>query len=284
MISATGIGRLRAVAGLAAVIALSAATVHAEPAPPAPMAQRAEGEALCAYYKPVDPAAMSRVRALALTPGATFDVAALQKDPSLAEAFRQNAEQDRLRTAEDWAALCRYKAEDAAVRAKGRPHAVFLGVSITENWLYGDPSLFGDKVIDRGISGQTTPQILLRTYADVVSLHPDIVHILAGANDVAQNTGPTSDDDILNNVRAMLDIAAANHIKVVLASILPIAKVYWRPQVVDPAGHIVRLNAALRRLAAERGAIFVDYHAALTDGAGGMRAGLSNESAMAGGK
>ena len=112
------------------------------------------------------------------------------------------------RQAKDWPNLCRYAAENAQVKASGiLPRMIFLGDSITENWKLGDPALFGATVLDRGIGGQTTPQILLRFYPDVVALRPRVVHIMAGVNDIMGNTGATSDATIVNNIRAMIDIA-----------------------------------------------------------------------------
>lgn len=197
-------------------------------------------------------------------------------------AAAQQATPDAARTrpgqpcggSQDWPYLCRYRDENAAIQRSGvRPQVVFLGDSITEFWRQAQPDMFGDKVVDRGISGQTTPQILLRFYADVVALHPRAVHIMAGTNDIAGNTGPTSDDQIFDNIRAMLDIAAANHIKVVLASITPAAA----GDAAHPASRILALNARLRQLARERGAIFVDYHTPMSDERGGIRPALAND-------
>ena len=174
---------------------------------------------------------------------------------------------------QDWPNLCRYRDQNATIlRAGVHPDVVFLGDSITEFWRFAQPDLFGDKLVDRGISGQTTPQILLRFYADVVALHPRVVHIMAGTNDIAGNTGPTTDDQIFDNIRAMIDIAGVNHIKVVLASITPATNGPARP-----AARILALNARLRELARQRGAIYVDYHAALSDGRDGISAALAND-------
>lgn len=244
---------------------------------PATAAPAGSAEAQCAWYKPLDPRIAAEIGELATTPGARFDLAALaEKDPAAAQALRERAGQDKAHPAVDWAQLCRYKAENAEAMAKGRPRVVFLGDSITELWRAGDPGLFSDKVLDRGISGQTTSQILLRFQADVVALHPDVVHLMAGTNDVAQNTGPISDEDILANIRAMIELAQANHIKVVLASIPPMARPFWRPEILS-AARIARLNDALRGLAAERGLVFVDYTSALRDADGGFRANLAND-------
>ncbi|TVV76778.1 hypothetical protein FOY91_03405 [Sphingomonas solaris] len=176
------------------------------------------------------------------------------------------------RRARDWPDLCRYRAENAAVLAGGvQPDAIFLGDSITEYWAFAQPDFFGPTRLDRGISGQTTSQILLRVYPDVVALRPRVVHILAGTNDVAGNTGPVPDEVIVDNIRAMIDIAKANGIKVVLAGITPV-------DTKDrPAKRIAALNVRLRALAAQAGAIYLDYHPALAIAGGAIAPSLAND-------
>lgn len=174
------------------------------------------------------------------------------------------------RLANDWAYLCRYRDENRSLPRSGRPRVVFMGDSITEFWKAYDPDFFAGGILDRGISGQTTPQMVVRFYQDVVSLRPRIVHIMAGTNDVAANTGPTSDDQFKNNITAMVDLAKANGIKVVLASIPPTKRFSWRPEL-RPAGKIRELNAWLRTFAASRGATYVDYYAVLADAEGGLK-------------
>jgi lysophospholipase L1-like esterase len=176
----------------------------------------------------------------------------------------------------DWANLCRFKRANAALAGAPRPRVVFLGDSITEGWLRGDPTLFAHGNLNRGISGQTTPQMLVRFYADVVALHPRAVHILAGTNDVAGNTGPNSPQDFMNNIRAMTDLARANGIKVLIGSIPPSSQFNWRPDI-KPAPRISELNAWLERFAADHHAVFVDYHAALAAPDGSMRADLTHD-------
>jgi lysophospholipase L1-like esterase len=176
----------------------------------------------------------------------------------------------------DWANLCRFQADDAVIARGSSARVVFLGDSITENWLLADPSLFADGIVNRGISGQTSPQMLVRFYADVVALHPGVVHIMAGTNDLAGNTGPTSEQQYENNIMAMCDLARANGIRVVLASIPPAATFPWRSDL-RPGRQITELNAWLRRYAAQRGLIYVDYYAALADKDGAMRADLSHD-------
>lgn len=172
----------------------------------------------------------------------------------------------------DWAWLCLYQAADRQVAQ--RPRVVFIGDSITENWVRLAPSLFVSGAVGRGISGQTSPQVLVRFYQDVVRLRPRVVHIMVGTNDLAGNTGPSSPEMYANHIAAMVDLARANGIAVVLGSILPAARFPWRAQV-TPAGQIIALNAWLRDFARTRGAAFADYHAALADDAGAMKPGLA---------
>ena len=181
------------------------------------------------------------------------------------------------RQAKDWPWLCRYAAENEAVLKSGvRPKVVFIGDSITENWKIADPSLFSATVLDRGIGGQTTPQILLRFTQDVVALRPQVVHIMAGTNDISGNTGAVTDEAIVQNIRAMIDIAKANGIKVVLASITPSKQFVARPNV-DPSPRIAAVNRALVKLAAEKKVTYVDYFPALADTAGGLADALGND-------
>ena len=201
-------------------------------------------------------------------------------DPALKDAMARLAalqKQAAEHQAKDFGNLCKYRDENAAVLASGtRPEVIFLGDSITENWKLGDPGLFSAKVLDRGIGGQTTPQILLRVYPDVVALHPRVVHILAGTNDVSGKTGPDTDTTILGNIAAMIDIAKAHGIAVVLSAITPTTGYSMRPGF-NPWPRIVGLNRELARLAHERGITFVDYGPVLDAGDGSLKAALGND-------
>lgn len=170
----------------------------------------------------------------------------------------------------DWAWLCRYRAENGAIDPGKPPAVVFIGDSITEGWAKLDPGFFAHGNVDRGIGGQTSPQILLRFYQDVVALHPRVVHIMAGANDVAGNSGPTSVEAYRNNIRAMVDLARANGIAVVLGSIPPTDHFYWSPNL-TPAPRIAELDMWLRDIARERGLVYADYYAAMVEAGGRMR-------------
>ncbi|MCW1383201.1 GDSL-type esterase/lipase family protein [Novosphingobium sp. KCTC 2891] len=174
----------------------------------------------------------------------------------------------------DWPALCKYQQADKQV--SGPPRAVFMGDSITEYWLPASPGLFASGVLDRGIAGQTSPQMLARFYQDVIRLRPRVVHIMAGTNDLFGNTGPTSPEEYANAITAMVDLAQANGIAVVLGSVLPVSSVSWRPGY-RPAAQVIAINGWLRELAKQRGLVFADYHAAMTDTEGGMKPGLSGD-------
>ena len=256
-------------AALASDFAVSSAQAQAAPAKATP------DQILCQNQPtPADIAAMSALREYMLTPGKRPDFGAMMISPE-AQAYMARAEA-RQRT--DWPNLCQYRAANVAVRAKDHPDIIFMGDSITENWAAADPALFASGVEGRGISGQTSAQMLVRFYADVVSLKPSAVHIMAGTNDVAANSGAISDEDFQNNIRSMVELAQANHIAVVLASIPPASSMAWAPGL-KPAARIAALNAWLHGYAEERGAIYADYYALLNDGQGGLRTDLGNDGA-----
>ena len=173
----------------------------------------------------------------------------------------------------DWPNLARYRSANDSLGnpAKGERRVVFIGDSITESWAPYFPALFpGKRYIGRGISGQTSPQILLRFRQDVVALRPRAVVILAGTNDIAGNTGPSSLKMIQDNLASMTEIAQANGIRVVLASVLPARQFAWKKEL-QPAPQIIELNSWIRRYAARVGAVYLDYHTSLADAEGGLR-------------
>ncbi|HEY4734956.1 MAG TPA: SGNH/GDSL hydrolase family protein [Gemmatimonadaceae bacterium] len=191
------------------------------------------------------------------------------------EATAQTDQQ--LRT--DWANLAKYRDANATLvpPAKGENRVVFMGNSITEGWQQYFPTMFAGKpYINRGISGQTTPQMLVRFRPDVVALKPKVVVILAGTNDIAGNTGPSTLEMIEDNIASMADIARANGIKVVLSSVLPVFDYPWKPGL-EPAPKIIALNKWLKDYAAKHGAIYLDYHSPMADSRGGMRDGLASD-------
>jgi hypothetical protein len=178
------------------------------------------------------------------------------------------AAQDAAR-AGDWAQRCFYRADNARLAAlpAAERRVVYMGDSITQLWGFADPGFFTAGRVNRGISGQTTAQMLLRFEADVVALHPRMVHIMAGTNDIAGNTGPVTMQDVQNNIIAMVTLAKANGIKVVLASIPPAGRFAWRPAL-RPAPQIAAMNAWLKDYARKNGATYVDYYKLMvTDGA-----------------
>jgi acyl-CoA thioesterase-1 len=173
------------------------------------------------------------------------------------------------RDSTDFFNLCRYRAANQSLPTHSSTRIVFMGDSITEGWKESRPEFFRGDRVDRGISGQTTSQMLGRFYADVIALHPAVVHILAGTNDIAGNGGPTTLDGIENNIRSMVELAQAHRIKVVLGTVLPAARYDWRPEI-DPVPSIRALNVWIRSYAQSRGITLVDYYALLDDGHHGL--------------
>jgi lysophospholipase L1-like esterase len=187
----------------------------------------------------------------------------------------------------DWPALARYHDanEKVATPAKHEVRVVFMGDSITDSW--DDPKFGGffpgKPYIDRGISGQTTPQMLLRFRADVIALHPKVVIILAGTNDLAGNTGPMTLEAIEDNLTSMAELAKTNSIRVVLASILPVSDYEQRDgqpiirTVQRPPEKIKALNEWLRRYATLNKLIYLDYYSAMIDDKGFLKEDLSED-------
>jgi len=181
--------------------------------------------------------------------------------------------------ATDWPNLARYQKANAelGVPKPNENRVVFMGNSITEAWAPLFTKEFpGKPYIGRGISGQTSPQMLVRFRQDVVALRPAVVVILAGTNDIAGNTGPSTLEMIEDNIASMTEIAQANHIGVVLSSVTPVFDYPWKKGL-EPAPKIVALNAWIKSYAARAGASYADYHSAMADSGGGMRAGLARD-------
>ena len=155
---------------------------------------------------------------------------------------------------------------------------VFMGDSITQGWKIEGPDGYfpGKPYVNRGISGQTTPQMLVRFRQDVIDLKPAAVVILAGINDIAGNTGPETLEEIEGNLASMAELAAAHHIRVVMCSVLPAYDFPWSPGKV-PAPKVLALNAWMKGYAAEKGHVYVDYHAAMKDERDGLPATLSHD-------
>jgi lysophospholipase L1-like esterase len=178
-----------------------------------------------------------------------------------------SAAQDRLRS--DWAGLTRYGSENTEIPppAAGEERVVFLGDEITEFWGRGEAKFFpGKPYWNRGIAGQTTPQMLVRFRQDVISLRPKVVVIQGGANDLAGLTGPATQAMIAENVMSMTDLAKANGIRVVLASLTPVCDCTTVQTQRRPPGKILGLNGWLKEYAAESGFVSLDYYSALAEG------------------
>lgn len=180
----------------------------------------------------------------------------------------------------DWANLARFADGDAKLgpAAKGEHRVVFMGDSITQGWKL-DEAFPGKPYVNRGISGQTTPQMLIRFRPDVVHLKPDVVVILAGTNDIAGNTGPMTLEQIEENLASMVDIAKANHIRVVLSSVMPVYPSERRPQFFQerPPQKIVELNKWIRDYAQRSGCVYLDYFSAMVGDDGLMKRDLSDD-------
>lgn len=177
----------------------------------------------------------------------------------------------------DWAWLGRYRDDNAKLIASGdKVDVVFLGDSITEGWAATDPDFFAHGNVGRGISAQTTPQLLVRMHPDVIALKPRMVHIMAGTNDIAQNTGPMTPEDTKNNLMAMCEIARAHKLGIVLGSVPPASKYWWRPEL-QPKAAAIALNEWMRAYAKEIGAVYADYAAALTGEDGQVKLDLAKD-------
>jgi lysophospholipase L1-like esterase len=214
-----------------------------------------------------------------LTAGAQTDTACPELARAIQDVMRQDA---RLR---DWPQLARYRAANTELKHAGtRVDVVFLGDSITDGW--DDPAAGGffpaKAYVNRGISGQTTPQMLVRMKPDVLALKPRALVLLAGTNDIAGNTGPMTNEEIQDNIAAIAELAAAHDIRVVLASILPVSNYHFAPapgavpQIVRrPPARITALNEWLRTYAAHHGVVYLDYYREIVDEGGMLKAEFS---------
>ena len=173
---------------------------------------------------------------------------------------------------QDWAGLEHFKEANNNVDPpiKGENRVVFMGNSITIGWLNSRPGFFeGKPYINRGIGGQTTPQMLLRFRQDVIDLRPKVVVILAGTNDIAGNTGPMTLEQIADNMASMSELAVQNDIKVVLSSVLPAYDYPWRPGL-KPNEKIPALNKMIKAYAEANGHVYLDYFSAMADARNGL--------------
>ena len=181
--------------------------------------------------------------------------------------------------AQDWANMKRYRAENALLSAplNAENRVVFMGNSITQGWKETHPDFFSSNpYICRGIGGQTTPQMLIRFKQDVVALQPSVVVILAGTNDIAGNTGPSSLEMIMDNLSSMVEIATANKIKVVMSSVLPAYDYPWRKGL-EPNILIPKLNEMIKSYCEKNDLVYLDYFSVMNDGNNGLRAELTTD-------
>ncbi len=180
---------------------------------------------------------------------------------------------------EDWANLNKYKPENSEIGlpSENENRVVFMGNSITEGWIIADPDFFKENsFINRGISGQTTPQLLIRFRQDVVNLKPKAVVLLAGTNDIAGNTGPSSLEMIEDNIMSMVEISKANNVKVILCSVLPVFDYPWK-QGINPSEKIVELNRRIKSYSEENQIIYADYFSAMVDEKNGLKKEYSKD-------
>jgi acyl-CoA thioesterase I len=234
---------------------------------------------------------MLGVSRMLLVSAACCGVAAPGTAPTLATASQTPAapaqadDPSRLLAAQqrllnDWPNLARYRDDNAKLEAPadGQPRVVFMGDSITDAWgrRLGVSFFAGKPYVNRGISGQTTPQMLIRFRPDVIDLKPVVVVILAGINDIAGNTGPSTLEAIEGNLTSMVELAQGNGIRVVLATVTPAIDFSWRSGT-EPAPKITALNTWIRAFTKTRGIVLLDYYAALATPEGGMKPGLASD-------
>lgn len=173
---------------------------------------------------------------------------------------------------QDWPQLKRYReSNNEIMKNKDWPKVVFMGNSITEGWINTHPDFFeNNNYLNRGIGGQTSPQMLVRFIPDVLDLNPEVVVILAGTNDIAANTGYATVKMIRDNIKAMTMLAEQKGIKVVLSSILPVYDYPWRPGL-EPVSKIQELNSWLEGYARQNGYIYLDYFSSMSNDKKGMK-------------
>ena len=180
--------------------------------------------------------------------------------------------------AQDWANLNRFKEENIQVGLPktNEDRVVFMGNSITQGWKDKVPTFFDHNYINRGIGGQTTPQMLIRFRPDVIDLYPKVVVILGGTNDIAGNTGPSTLEMIEDNIYSMAELAKANNIEVVLCSVLPVYDYPWQTGL-EPADKIIELNRRIQKYADTHGMVYADYFSEMVDEQNGLKSDYTND-------
>lgn len=179
---------------------------------------------------------------------------------------------------DDWAALHHYSARNKTLPApeKGEKRVVFLGSSIFEKWTDLMPEFFNNRnYINRGISGQISPQLLIRFRQDVIDLHPAAVIILAGSNDIAGSTGHVTNEVIMDNIASMAELAKLHGIKVILCKYLPVFEYPWRKEIKHAADKIIALNEQIEKYATANNLVLLDYFTPLVDSRNGQKAALT---------
>lgn len=181
--------------------------------------------------------------------------------------------------AQDWPNIKRYQDANSKVTlpAGNEKRVIYMGDSITDFWIGADSAFFAGKpYLDRGISGQTTGQMLLRFREDVINLKPAVVVILAGINDIAENNGPSKLEDVFGNLVSMAELAKVNHVKVVLSSVLPAFAFPWRPAI-NPVPKVAALNKMIKAYAEKNNIVYLDYFTAMADSRSGLPSELSKD-------
>ena len=197
--------------------------------------------------------------------------------PWAIQAVPTGSPEDELRIHTDWAQLGQYREDNLQVRAlpAAERRVVFMGDSITRAWRVFHPEFFTTSgFVDRGISGHATPQMLVRFRQDVISLEPEAVHLMAGTNDIAENTGPYDPQSTRNNLMSMVELARMHRLRIILATVPPAAAFPWRV-VAEPVAKLRALNEWIREYARLNRFILADYTPLLDDGAGAMKTGLA---------
>jgi lysophospholipase L1-like esterase len=194
-------------------------------------------------------------------------------DKAAQEVKQRQAAEDRFRN--DWPNLKKYEDENSKLGSDPN-RVVFMGNSITENWKNLDSAFFSGNNVCRGISGQTSPQMLVRFREDVINLKPAVVVISAGINDIAENTGPSKLENVLGNIISMAQLAQAANIKVVLSSVLPANRLGWRPSI-TPTEKVIQLNQMIKNYADKNNIVYLDYYSAMVDDQKGLPLTLSGD-------
>ena len=180
---------------------------------------------------------------------------------------------------QDWPNLNRYKKEnyDLNLDLNEGNRVIFMGDSITEGWSALYPDFFKKRnYVNRGISGQTTPQMLIRFRSDVVDLLPKTVVILAGTNDIAENTGPSNVKMITDNIFSMAELGNAHSIKIVLCSVLPVFKYSWK-NIIDPPSYIYEVNSMIEEYCLKNNYKYLDYYSSMVDERKGLMESLTED-------